>query len=108
MDAEACSGEEPGGCRSLRVAEAAAKDVGRGIARLDPRDLAALGAEVGDVLTGTGGRTTVAKATPAYADQRGKGLVQLDGITRGNARVGLDQRVQIARVSHAAASRIIL
>src|SRR3954462_11609150 len=85
--------EEP---MSLRVAEALGKDVGRAIARLDPKDLAQLGAEVGDILVITGERRTVAKAMPAYSDTRGKGLVQIDGITRGNAKVGLDQRVRVS------------
>jgi transitional endoplasmic reticulum ATPase len=91
---------------SLRVAEALAKDVGRGVARLDPKDLAQLGAEVGDILLITGERTTVAKAMPAFSDMRGKGLLQIDGITRGNAKVGLDQRVKVAKATHAPASRV--
>ena len=89
---------------SLRVAEALGKDVGRGIARLDPKDLAQLGAEVGDILVITGERRTVAKAMPAYSDTRGKGLLQIDGITRGNAKVGLDQRVKISKADHAPAT----
>ena len=56
------SGAAPGdaGEMSLRVAEALVKDVGRGIARLDPKDLGRLGAVVGDILAITGERTTVA------------------------------------------------
>ena len=93
---------------SLRVAEALGKDVGRAVARLDPKDLSALGAEVGDILLITGERTTVAKAMPAYSDARGKGLVQVDGITRGNAKVALDQRVKVSRVDHAHATKIVM
>lgn len=93
---------------SLRVAEALGKDVGRGIARLDPKDLAELGAEVGDILVITGERRTVAKAMPAYSDTRGKGLLQIDGITRGNAKVGLDQRVKISKADHAPATKIVM
>jgi len=93
---------------SLRVAEALGKDVGRAIARLDPKDLARLGAEVGDILVITGERRTVAKAMPAYSDTRGKGLLQIDGITRSNAKVGLDQRVKVARIDHAHAAKIVM
>jgi transitional endoplasmic reticulum ATPase len=93
---------------SLRVAEALGKDVGRGVARLDPKDLARLGAEVGDILVITGERRTVAKAMPAYSDARGKGQVQIDGITRGNAKVGLDQRVKLEKVTHANAAKIVM
>jgi transitional endoplasmic reticulum ATPase len=96
------------GSSSFRVAEALGKDVGRGIVRLDPADLARLGAEVGDILAITGERTAVAKAMPAYADARGKKIVQIDGIVRGNARANLDGRVTVARVEHAPAARISL
>jgi transitional endoplasmic reticulum ATPase len=92
----------------LRVAEAPGKDVGRGLARLDPKDLAKLGVQVGDILQVVGERTTVAKVMPAYAEYRGKGLIQIDGIVRGNARVGLDQRVKVRPAAHAAAHRIVL
>ncbi len=93
---------------SLRVSEALAKDVGRGVARLDPKDLDRLGAEVGDILTIEGERSTVAKAMPAYTENRGKGALQIDGITRGNAKAALDQRVKVCKASHAPAVRIVL
>ncbi|WP_224249741.1 CDC48 family AAA ATPase [Hyalangium gracile] len=108
MTAEAKKRESQDAGTSLRVAEALAKDVGRGVARLDPKDLALLGAEVGDIILITGERTTVAKAMPAFSDMRGKGLLQIDGITRGNAKVGLDQRVRISKVPHAPATKIVL
>jgi transitional endoplasmic reticulum ATPase len=92
----------------LRVAEALGKDVGRGLARLDPKDLAQLGAELGDIIEIAGERTTVAKAMPAYSENRGKGLVQIDGITRGNARIGLDQRVTVRKIDRAPAAKITM
>src|SRR5947209_10288924 len=100
---EAAAGE-----LSLRVAEALGKDVGRGIARLDPKDLGRLGATVGDILAITGERPTVAKAMPAFADSRGKGSLQIDGVTRVNAKVGLDQRVKVEKIAAAPASRIVI
>ena len=36
--------------QTYRVAEALPKDVGRGLARLDPKDMAELGVEIGDVI----------------------------------------------------------
>ncbi|MDI7267481.1 MAG: CDC48 family AAA ATPase [Myxococcota bacterium] len=91
---------------TLRVAEAVSKDVGRALARLDPQDLARLDAAVGEVLAITGTRTTVARAMPAYSDTRGKGMIQIDGVTRGNAKVGLDERVTVRKVGHVPATRI--
>jgi len=50
----------------LKVTEAIPKDLGRGLARLDPADMARLGLEVGDIVELVGKRTTVVKAMPAY------------------------------------------
>ena len=83
---------------SLRVAEALPKDVGRGLARLDPQDMERMGVGIGDVVEITGQRATVARAMPAYAAQRGQGLIQMDGIIRTNAGNSLDERVTVQRV----------
>jgi transitional endoplasmic reticulum ATPase len=77
------------------VAEAAPKDAGRGLARLDPQDLEQLGVGIGDVVEVAGQRTTVARAMPTYAESRGRGLVQIDGILRANAGAGLDEQVTV-------------
>src|SRR5882724_671525 len=106
--AEERKSEAEAGDLSLRVTEALGKDVGRGIARLDPKDLGRLGATVGDILAITGERPTVAKAMPAFSDSRGKGAIQIDGVTRVNAKVGLDQRVKVEKVTAVPASRIVI
>ena len=104
------SGAVPGdaGEMSLRVAEALVKDVGRGIARLDPKDLGRLGAVVGDILAITGERTTVAKAMPAFSESRGQGTIQIDGVARVNAKSGLDQRVKVKKVNAVPASKLVI
>ena len=86
----------------LKVMEALPKDLGRGLARLDPADLAALGVAVGDVVTVVGKRSTVVKAMPAYKEQRGQSRVQIDGVTRENAGASLDQMVELAKANAAA------
>jgi transitional endoplasmic reticulum ATPase len=108
MTIEARKPERPEGALSLRVAEALAKDVGRGVARLDPKDLSRLGVEVGDILKVSGERSAFVKALPAFSDARGKGLLQIDGITRANARIGLDQRVKVSKVGHAQAGKVVM
>ena len=75
---------------ALRIAEAKAKDVGRGIARIDPQDIEKIDAEVGDIIQIEGKRKTVAKVMPAYPEDRGKSLIQMDGLLRSNAQVSLD------------------
>ena len=93
---------------TLRVAESLAKDVGRAIARLDPEDMSKIGAQVGDIIQIVGKRATVARAMPAYLEDRSKGIVQIDGITRENAQAGLGEKVQLHKTGHENASTVIL
>jgi len=93
---------------TLRVSESFSKDVGRGIARIDPADMAAIGAGVGDIVEIAGKRNTVAKLMPTYPENRGKQVVQIDGLIRENAKVGIDERVKIKKVTAQNAEKIIL
>jgi len=93
---------------TLRVVEAKAKDVGRGIARIDPEDLGRMGAEVGDIIQIEGKRKTVAKIMPAYPEDRGGSLIQMDGLLRGNAQVSLDEKVTVEKTSCSPADKIVL
>jgi len=93
---------------TLRVAEARSRDVGRAIARIDPEDMVKIGAEVGDVAKIKGKRETVAKIMPTYMEDRGKGLIQMDGLIRENAQIGLDERISLQKGSHKPAERITL
>lgn len=80
---------------SLRVGEARSKDAGRGIARLDPSDMKRLGVKIGDVIAVTGERKIPLKVVPVFPEDRGNELIQMDGIARENAGVGLDDRVTV-------------
>lgn len=93
---------------TLRASEAKPKDVGRGIARVDPQDLETLGVQVGDVLQVEGKRKTVAKAMPAYPEDRGKSLIQVDGLLRGNSQVSLDEKVTVQKSVCSPADKIVL
>ncbi|MBC8244805.1 MAG: CDC48 family AAA ATPase [Verrucomicrobia bacterium] len=88
--------------------EAASRDVGRGIARLDPEDLAQLGIEVGDLLELKGRRTAAAKAMPTYPEHRGKGQVQVDGLLRENAGCALGDELAIGPTEAGPATQITL
>jgi len=93
---------------TLRVAEAGSRDVGRAIARIDPQDMDKIGVEVGDIVKIEGKRETVAKIMPTYMEDRGKGIIQMDGLIRENAQIGLDERVFLQKTSHKPAERITL
>ena len=70
----------------MRVAKAAARDAGRGTARLDPADMERLGVSVGDIVVIKGQQgSTALKVMPAPTAKRGKGQIQIDGIARENA-----------------------
>jgi len=92
----------------LRVTEALTKDVGRGIARVDPKDMAKLGVQVGDIIQFMGKRCTAAKVMPAFMEDRGKGIVQIDGIGRENAQVGLDEKAQLEKAEYKTAVMVAL
>jgi len=93
---------------TLKVTEALPKDVGRAIARIDPEDMKNLGLEVGEVIELEGQGKTAAKVMPCYAEDRGKRIVQIDGIVRENAKVGLDEKVKIRRIDNNPARKITL
>ena len=92
----------------LRATEAHARDADRGIVRLDPADLALLGGHTGDLLIVTGTRRTVAKALPLAVAERGRGTIQLDGVTRDNARATIGERVTVLPTAGRPAKRLIL
>jgi transitional endoplasmic reticulum ATPase len=48
------------------------------------------GAGVGDIIGIAGKRTTCAKVMPSFPEDRGKGSIQIDGIVRKNASVGIN------------------
>jgi len=94
--------------RQLKVKEALPKDVGRAIARIDPEDMKSLSLEVGQIVEIEGKRKTAAKAMPCYAADRGKNIIQIDGITRENAKVGLDEKITIQKSKSGPARKITL
>ncbi|MDP1760559.1 MAG: AAA family ATPase, partial [Candidatus Woesebacteria bacterium] len=93
----------------LKVAEANPRDVGRGIARIDPEVMKKLGiADSGEVVLLKGKRETVAKIMPTFPELRGRGLVQIDGIIRENAQVGIDEQVKLAKIKIEEAKKVTL
>ena len=92
----------------LRVKEALVKDVGRAIARIDPKDMKLLGLDSGDVIVIEGKRATPVKIMPCYPDDRDKSIIQIDGITRENALAGIDEKVKVIKTTSRQATKIKL
>ncbi|MBI5114940.1 CDC48 family AAA ATPase [Candidatus Poribacteria bacterium] len=97
-----------GATLKLRVTEALSKDVGRAFVRMDPQDLEKLHAQIGDIVEVSGKRQTVGKAMPAYKEQRGQSRIQMDGLARENAGVGLDEHVRVRKAETRNATRVQL
>ncbi len=92
---------------SLRVAKAFIDDEGKGLARIDTGYLQRLGAMPGEVLQITGRRTTVARAaqtTPEYSNQD---LIQIDGVTRDNAQISIDEWCTVTKVPFKVAETVL-
>jgi transitional endoplasmic reticulum ATPase len=93
---------------TLRVADALQRDVGRGIARIDPKVVQELGLTSGDVVQITGKRKTNALCWPAHEQDYGKGTVRIDGYLRNNAGVSIDDKVTIRKIDAKIAERLTL
>lgn len=92
----------------LKVSDVHVKDAGRALARIDPADIKALGAEIGDIVKITGKRSTVCKIMPAYKEERAASRIQIDSLSRGNAGVSRDEMVTVQKVMAQPAQRIDL
>jgi transitional endoplasmic reticulum ATPase len=79
----------------LHVGDARQRDVGRGIARIDQRTMQKLGISAGDVVEIVGKRTTSAIAWPAYSEDQNRDMIRIDGFTRKNAGVAINEYVMI-------------
>ena len=94
---------------SLRVAETDPKYVGRGIALIDPKIMEDLKLGTGDVLEIAGNRrkTHVLLWSGQQSDS-GRRLIRIDGYTRNNLGVGIDDNVSVRKVNAAKVEQIVL
>ena len=93
----------------LRVAESDPKFVGRGIAHIDPLVVERLDLKTGDVLevSGNGRKTHVLLWSGQHSDT-GRRIIRIDGYTRNNLGVGIDDNVTIRKVSAPKLEQIVL
>src|SRR5918998_298687 len=96
---------------TLRVAEANSRDVGRKIARVDPKAAEELGLSTGDAIeisSSAQRKKTTVLNWPAYQQDYGKGLIRIDGYTRNKLDVGINDAVDIRKVEAKEAQTITL
>ena len=94
--------------KTVRVAEARARDANRGIVRLDSDVMKELGLTSGDAVEITGTKKTVGLVWPGYETDAGKGLIRMDGYARNNAGVSIDDQVTLKKILVKTAERLVL
>ena len=92
----------------LRVGDARQRDVGRGIARIDQRAMQKLDISAGDVVEIIGKRATSAIAWPAYSEDQNRDMIRIDGFTRKNAGMAINEYVLVRPVKVKSALSITL
>src|ERR671923_1745115 len=86
---------------TLRVAETNPKFVGRGIALIDPKVMEELKLATGDVIEIIGHKKkSYVLLWSSQPTDHGKGLIRIDGYTRSNISVGIDDKVSINKVKN--------
>ena len=92
----------------LRAAEAKHRDVGKRRARIDSDSMQRLGIGAGEVIELIGKRSTVVTAWPADEEEKEMDIIRVDGQTRKNAGVGLNDLLLVRRIESKTARTIIL
>jgi len=102
----------PGGDESspiqLRVAEAKHRDVGKRRARIDPRYMTSLGIQAGEVIELVGKRSTPVTAWPADEEEKENDIIRIDGQTRKNASVGINDLLNLKKIDCKQAKSVTL
>ena len=94
---------------TLKVARAQSQsEAGYGRARIDTATRTALGAEVGDTIEILGKRSVVAKVFKCAPEEEGMGLICIDGLTRTDAMVSVDENVVVKKCEPRPAASVTL
>jgi transitional endoplasmic reticulum ATPase len=93
---------------SLKVAETNPKFVGRGMALVDPKVMEEMDLSTGDVLEISGKKKSYVLLWSSQREDQGKKLIRIDGYTRNNIGVGIDDIVSVRKVNVKKAEQVIL
>jgi transitional endoplasmic reticulum ATPase len=92
----------------LRVAEAKYRDVGKRRARIDSLSMAKLAIKPGEIAELIGKRSTPVTVWLAESQESGREIIRIDGQTRKNVGVGLNDLLTVRKVRSKAAKSVIL
>ncbi len=93
---------------TLKVAETNPKFVGRGMALVDAKIIDELNLSTGDVLELIGKKKSYVLLWSSQSEDYGKNLIRIDGYTRNNIGLGIDDNVVVRKVDVKKADQIIL
>ncbi|MER3408100.1 MAG: AAA family ATPase, partial [Nitrososphaera sp.] len=93
------SGGSPGAEKTatLKVAETSSRFVGRGMALMDPKVMEELDLSTGDVVELDGKKKSYVLLWSGQPDDYGKKLIRIDGYTRNNIGIGIDDSVHVRK-----------
>ncbi len=92
----------------VTVKEAAHEDAGRGIARVSYDVMKALNLTSGDVIEIQGRTRAAAIVWPGFAQDTGRNIIRIDGNIRGNAGVGIDDKVTVRKIEAEYAEKVVI
>ncbi len=92
----------------LKVVEAVADDVEKGIVRIDSNFMKNIEIKAGDIIEISGDRRTVAVADRAYPGDIGLNIIRMDGIIRKNAKTGIGELVNVKKAEIKEAKKITI
>jgi len=92
----------------LRVVQAKSGDDGKGIARIDPTIMRILELSQGEIVMIEGSRNTAVTVQNGYPEDENRGTIRIDGSTRKNAGVGLDEKVSLRKIVPKPATKVTL
>ena len=93
---------------TLKVAETNPRFVGRGMALMDPMVMEDLSLSTGDVVELTGKKKSYALLWSGQSEDYGKRLIRIDGYTRNNIGIGIDDSVSVRKVIVKYAEQVVL
>ena len=94
---------------TLKVAETRSRLVGHGIAVIDAKVMGELGLTSGDVIEiSSKNKKSYALLWSPFPNQYGQGVIRIDGYTRNNIAVGLDDTVTVSKASVHRAEEVVL
>ena len=102
------SNDEPSPKIQLRVAEAKHRDVGKRRARIDILSMDRLGIKPGEVVELIGKRSTPVTVWPCESQENDRGIIRIDGQTRKNVGVGLNDFLTVRKIRSKAAKSVFL